>query len=64
LRDYSTSQANIETACDSIDTLTTTNDDVFIVLMSDGASQELECGSDTLTRTDLMMLLMIFLVVI
>ncbi len=52
-RDSPASQSNVEDACDDVSSLTSTNDDVFVAWFSHGFDQEIECGSDTVTRTEL-----------
>ncbi len=56
-RDAAASQTNVEDACDDIDGLVGTNDDVMVFWMSHGIGHStyctLECGSDEMTRLEL-----------
>lgn len=61
-RDYATSQSNVETACEAIDSLVTSNDDVLVYWGSHGITHDpwigatyytLDCGADEMKRSEL-----------
>ena len=55
--DRPASQANVEWACDEIDSLVSVNDDVMVLWSSHGVDHStystLQCGSDEMTRSEL-----------